>query len=425
MDMFNLEREQALHYFGKRSFRRLFSLFKDKIESLNAVGGTVKFVPTEEERVAIENWLGEKFTEQTVSVSLIKFEKRLRGSKYEDLFLWELVEWVTQAPIVSKKERILTEEESRLNYFTRLLERFPHPNAQLLVQKFMAKESGTGSFIMSYNAGEYTSIEYALKAVSEFPQEGTFERLPVFAERIAGDPHYFDKNKKLYHAIELLISEKDGRTYRSSLNAEDEANLLAMVGLAKDDLHSFVTCFGLEAYCDNRLLQQWHWANQDGIVQNIPLRSLQNIDSIKPVRGNKVFIVENSGVYSSILDKLDGIYPVVCTHGNFKLSGLLLLDKLVKGGAELYYSGDIDINGILLAKYLKKKYGDKIRFWRMGIEEYRRSISQVPLSTLALKKLDSNEDAELKEVIQEMNVIKKAGYQEPLLDLYIYDMKNL
>ena len=417
-------KREAMVYFGNKAFMRLFFLFKEKIESIEKVSGSVKLTPTLEERTVIRNWLGGNMDSQIITVSLSKFERRLKESKFEEIGLGELVELITGSSIIMKKERTKKENTQKNTYFSSLLDTYKHPHARVLIQKIQQKEKGSAGFIASYNARDYETIELILKAISELPDEGKFERLPVFAERITGDPHYFNTHKKIYQALEVLFSEKEKRTYRSTLNAEEEANLLSLVGLAKDDLHSFVTCYGLRAFRDGKELQQWHWANEENNVQNIPLRSLQSIDHVKPLKGNKVFVLENSGVYSSIIDELREVYPVVCTHGNFKLSGILLLDKLVKDGAELYYSGDFDVNGVMMANSLKNRYGNKMRFWRMGREEYVRSVSQIYLPATSMERLKSIVESELIEVVGEMQNIKKAGYQESLIEFYLSDIKN-
>jgi uncharacterized protein (TIGR02679 family) len=420
------KKSEAIDYFGKRAFNRLFSLFKDRIESLGSVGGTVKFSPNTEELEAIHKWLGDSGFVKSgseVKVSLIKFEKRLAGSRYEGITLWELVEAVTHSRIIFKKDRRSQEEAAKRHYFEKLTKKFPHKNVDLIIEKIINKERGTTGLIASYNAGEFLSIETSLKAVSNLPKEGKFERLPVFAKRIAGDPHYFDKNKKLVQALELIVSDMEGYSYRSILNAEEESELLSIVGLVKDDLHNFVTVYGLEAFRGKEIIKQWFWANKEKSIQNIPLRSLATIDSVRPIKGNKVFILENSGVYSSVLDELQDVYPVICTHGNFKLSGLQLMDKLIQSGTELYYSGDIDVNGIVIANHLKKKYGNKVHFWRMGPEEYKRSLSEVELSSL--NRLEAIKHEELIETIEVMKVYKRAGYQESLLNLFIDDITAL
>lgn len=417
-------KQEAKDYFGRKAFQRLFFLFKDKIESLGYTSGTVKIEPTDEEKAVIEIWMEKKIKAKTITVSLTRFEKKLAGTKFEELTLWEIVELVTEKPIIPKKERKARNEERRKKYFSELYERFTHPNAQIIIRKMENKEKGAYGLISLYNDKDFQSIETILKAVSNFPAEDNFERLPVFAEHITGDPHYFDKNKRIYQAIEMLIAEKENREYRGQITAVDETELLSLVNLDKDDLHSFVTIYGLEAYRSGDLIKQWHWANIERNVQNIPLRSLRSIDTIKPLKGNKVYILENSGVYSSLIDKLDSVYPVVCTHGNIKLSGILLLDKLIKSGAklELYYSGDLDVNGISIARRLKRRFGSNLYIWRMGVEEYSKSVSNVEISTASLRKLDLNETDDFYEVVKEMKKIKKAGYQEPLIQEFITDI---
>lgn len=417
-------REKAQKYFRRKGLSTVLSLFKFKIESLGYVGGSVKLHATEEEKKNIEAWMGKKYKTYEILISLQKFEKRLKDSIFEEINLKELIEIITGEPIIDKNGQNLREELRKTQFFESLCERYSHPNARLLINKIRNRQKGYTVFKSAYQVGNNEPLETILNAVSNFPLFGDFERLPVFAERITGNPHYFDKNKKLIQAIEMIVSEKDGRDYRSQLNAEEEVELLELVGLAKDDLHSFCTIYGLEAYIDGHISQQWHWANIEMNLQNIPLYSLRRIERIEPVIGNKVYVIENSGVYSSIVDKLDSVYPVVCTHGNLKLSGLLLLQKLAKSGTEIYYSGDFDPKGIAIAKHIQKMIPKNFHIWRMGVEEYKLSLSSVPLSVSALERLNVERNDEFYEVVIEMKKEKKAGYQEALLETYVQDIKQ-
>lgn len=289
----------------------------------------------------------------------------------------------------------------------------------------LRREKGVTGLLASYNKGDKESIEILLKAISNLPTDGEFVRIPIFAERIAGNPHYFDKTTKLTQALELLLAAQENRHYRSDMDAEEKANLLSVFGLAKDDLHSFVTCYGLEAYYKDEQVKQWFWANKEKTVQNIPLRSINRIDRVEPTEGEVVFVIENSAVYSSVIDMLeDNLVPIVCTHGNFKLSGLLMLNKLVKSNTIIYYSGDMDVKGITMANYLKKKYGENVWFWRMGIEDYFESISQVKINEKSLRRLNYIHEPCLQPVIDILKEKMIAGYQEPLIAKYVSDIKQ-
>ena len=48
-------------------------------------------------------------------------------------------------------------------------------------------------------------------------------------------------------------------------------------------------------------------------------------------------------------------FPLVCTYGQVKLSGIILLNLLVDSGYKLYYTGDIDPEGIQIADKLKQR----------------------------------------------------------------------
>ncbi|TCI75900.1 DUF2399 domain-containing protein [Exiguobacterium sp. SH0S1] len=85
-------------------------------------------------------------------------------------------------------------------------------------------------------------------------------------------------------------------------------------------------------------------------VLNVPMRELLNVDRIYQSHGKTVWIVENSGVFSSLLDDVPNA-PLVCTHGPFKLAAYRLLDALVASGCQLKYAGG------LIRKACRWQYG--------------------------------------------------------------------
>lgn len=99
-----------------------------------------------------------------------------------------------------------------------------------------------------------------------------------------------------------------------------------------------------------------------------------------PAKGNKVWIVENSSVCSTIVDEVPGA-PVICTHGQFRVASWVLLDFLVEAGCHFYYSGDLDPEGISMAHRLKDRYQNQATFWRMGLDSYIKSLSDEDISS--------------------------------------------
>jgi len=117
--------------------------------------------------------------------------------------------------------------------------------------------------------------------------------------------------------------------------------------------------------------------------QGEPLQvSIWNISKIDKVISpeNKVYVFENPTVFSEVLYRIGNIKPsLICTFGNFKLASLILMDKLVKSGAKIYYSGDFDPEGIVMSDKLKQRYGEKLVLWRYTKEDYLSIKSTVHL----------------------------------------------
>lgn len=395
-----------------------------KIESLGKVSGTVSFMASDQEIRAINGWMGTSLKGPILRLRLRDFEKRYKDSKFEDIPLWEAIEWITGKPIVPKVEQMEKAKTSWEQFYQGLKEKYFSVHAQVLLAHIEGKQKGTTGFVSAYNAGNLESIEFIVKAVDELPEKH-IERLPVFSKRVTGNPHYFDKEKKLVQALEILLSKQEDRLCKRIVGNEEEATILYSFGIARDDLHSFVTIYGFEATRENKELKQWYYANEERSIQNVPIRCLVSIDTIKPTHGTIAYVVENSGVFSSLIDELEEVVPLVCTHGNIKLSGFLFLDKLVAAGYTIMYSGDADINGILIAQRLKNRYGDALSFWYMDKQAYQASQSSVTVEEKELVRLNKPLVDELEQVAECIREERRVGYQEALVPEYLKTLTGI
>ena len=101
---------------------------------------------------------------------------------------------------------------------------------------------------------------------------------------------------------------------------------------------------------------------------------------------------------------------MVCTYGQVKLAGIILLDLLVKAGFKIYYSGDIDPEGMHIADKLKNRYGENLEFFGFDEETYFRNIADVKISSERLNKLKTIEN--LKDLCWNVEKNKKTAYEE-------------
>ena len=263
-----------------------------------------------------------------------------------------------------------------------------------------------------------------------------FQRLPVFAHEVTGDPHGFDPDRAqgrfLINALQFIRRLQDeGYPVHPSPPAEEINELLGYFGIIRDDLLNFITCAGILAFDETGSpFGVWQSAWREGAVLNVPLRELIKTDTLAPAtcsgEEKAIFLVENSGVFSEIVDRFAGrpLPPVVCTHGQAKLAALLLLDRLVAGGSTLYYSGDFDPEGLQMAQRMARRYGEALKLWRYDAGDYKSSISEVTIPPERLKKLQSIDPPGLKPVEEMLVSTGQAGYQEHLVHKLVADIKE-
>ncbi len=286
------------------------------------------------------------------AVSLIHFEQQLQKTKFEGLSLKTLLEGYFGESLIAKKEIIQKKQADQERFFKVICER--HPGLSWWVNHIQKKLPDSRLVFQIYDRDPSLLnhwIRNLAAAIHSLPAEGEAVRLPFFAQKLTGNPHEFDlsteQGRLLLHALSvktMLASDEKDLVQTSS--SEEISELLLSYGIYRDDITNYVTCANIIAYTATGPHPVWNAAASSQTVLNAPLRELNGLHKAVPSQGNDVWIVENSGVCSAILDILP-FAPILCTHGQFKLAAFLLLDKLVKTGVTLHYSGDLDPEGLV------------------------------------------------------------------------------
>ncbi|WP_161566929.1 TIGR02679 family protein [Exiguobacterium sp. SL-10] len=407
--------EEAVHYFkASTGFSRLFEQFRKKYASLGKVGGAVPVHSyKDDELYAIARFFGDDVTTIRLkkTVTLRAFEKKLQTTKFEGVTLLELLEAYFGEVLVTKQEALAQLEGQRTERFRELALTYPsltfwfnHIEQKSADTHWINRMLGTDQF------GLY--CRQLTQALDGLPLD--YERLPVFGQRILGNPHAFDRTNDLGRLLIHALHVKRGQGGPPPSDTERVNDLLLEFKLLRDDITNFVTCANVTAEHEGTEHPMWHGARTTHSVLNVPMRELLNVDRVRPSQGNTVWIVENSGVFSSLLDDVPDA-PLVCTHGQFKLAAYRLLDALVASGCRLKYAGDFDPEGLQMAARLKERYGDKLDYWCMDLESYVASEPNVELSAERLVKLGRVTDIQLQDVVEEMKRQGRAGYQEALI----------
>lgn len=138
-----------------------------------------------------------------------------------------------------------------------------------------------------------------------------------------------------------------------------------------------------------------------------------------------VYVVENEMVFSYLLNEIrDYNCALVCTSGQLSTTAQVLLSLLSKNNVAIYYSGDLDPEGISICDRLWKKYPSSLQPWHMDIIDYQDSLSNEEISDSRLSMLETIQNEQLKSTAQKIKKMKKAGYQENILSAYLEDLKK-
>lgn len=428
----------AVTFFKKeKGLHRLLHGLIEKYRSYGRIGGNVQLTDlTDLEKETLSTFFRKDYTEKSsASISAERFEEALAQTRFADVAVFDLLEGFAGYRLETKAQARQRYESEKARFFASILAAERHPFCRIWLTQVMEKAAGTRRVHAAYDKdpiGLKEMIANICRALVSLPEKGEYERFPVFAESVVKDPHGFDPDTDqggmFLSALQTVRAQTDA-AYRlqSTLSSEAVTELLHHFGLIRDDLLNFVTCTGLLGYTGDAHSSHpvWREAARIGSVLNAPLREVINLTSCKPENNRSaVFVVENSGVFSAILDALDNreAPPLICTHGQFKLAALLLIDCLAKNGVTIYYSGDLDPEGLQMAQRLKRRHPSHVVLWHFDVKDYQPSDSAQRLSSARLNKLKGIDIDELQSLKSALFTDGRPVYQEALLADLLRDM---
>lgn len=447
------KQKDAIAYFQQKGFQRLLKLFIKKYQGLGRISGSVTLNHlTKDEQEAFSSFFRKNYEQQkSATISFSMFEKALATTKFEGIDIKELLNAFAGKDILTNAEESQKYEAAKESFFSELENKYTSLYCTLWLDYIKNKGAGTNGIHKAFNNNPdllRTYLNHVLKAITFLTEVNQadnratrFIRLPMFANQITSDPHGFDNNTEqgriFLSALQFIRLKKDpAYEYQTKLNTEQISELLQYFGIVRDDILNFVTCAGILGFSKTKEepLLVWQSAWKENSVLNIPLREMAQLDKLmvsnnyeNPSAANVVFVVENSGVFSAILDQFAGtkLPPMICTHGQFKLASLIMMDLLLENDTTIYYSGDFDPEGLHMAQRLKQRYPTHVKLWHYQAEDYMLALSNVELDQPRLNSLQKITLEELLPVKSIMLEKKRAGYQEELVNQLVEDIKGI
>ena len=455
-------KKECLEYFRSHPvFRRLLEGFREKYASYGRFAGTVVLKNlTEEERDDLEGFLNRNYHgKKSASVSAERFEKALAESRFAGISGRDVLELYFHAAPEGRQERRQRETEQWKEMIRRAGEAAERMEGERADQEDVERMETAGdteqeqwSFSLPQlwlqeiedflpylrkrcreADGDLNEVQRLLflgvKILNALPADAKY--LAVFAAEITGNPHAFDAGTKDGKYLEMLVrwySEKGTKegTFEQETDRDgrpfpliEKQRMYLNAGILRDDVSNYALAAGIRAWKkDGSLHEGMKGFFQDGEPVQIPLSVIAGWQSVC-CPGKRVYIVENPSVYAMLCGKWKKDCGLMCMNGQPRLSSLLILDFLAEAGKEVWYAGDFDPEGLLIAQKLRQYYRGEFHYWHMSAEDYRKSISAEQISDRRLKMLEKITDPGLTETAAALYKEKLSGYQENIWQEYL------
>lgn len=440
--------ECANYFKSQKVYQRCMKELRKKWKSYGKVAGRVTLKDTTvEERRAIGGIIGKVFYDKDICFSFAEFEQGLQRTRFAPVDMQEVLESYFDEKLSTNQGQKEEQQRKKIEFLDGIRSYFlesagSESIAFIWIQAMLSdKKYGYQQLAREYTKDRQQAEILAKNVGNGLVQlegaEGTCREWPlaVFAAKISGNPHYFDRctapGQLLMNAICYW------RKAELPVNAHQWRELLYVVGILPDNVSSMVHAYGLHLQTKDG----WHPA-YDAFCRLkepyvITMENLRGITGVRP-EGDRVYVVENEMVFSYLLehagrekqvgtDKVkqhrNDNLTLLCTSGQLRAVALELIPLILDSGADIYYSGDIDPDGIGIADRLWQKFGERIHIWRMSPADYAISISKESIGNNGLVKLGNVTNPLLKETAEWVKNKRLAAYQENLLEELLGDIR--
>lgn len=434
--------ECAAYFKGQPVWHRYFVQMRRKWETYGRTGGRIVLSDsTVAEREALVRVLGRKAKVPSeretseVSFSLREFEEALQHTRFAPISLKELLEAYFGEKLQTRQEKKRLKEQGEENFFENLIEDLTQKTEEraeyqkgILWLRVMREEHRYGYSVLMearrVSQEDAVSLVWNVEeAFADICEEDETAEIPlaVLAAKVTGNPHYFDRNSVGGKLFVGALCSLTAREY--PVAAYDWRELLLQYHILPDEMSNTVITFGVHLEMEDGLhpaFEGYCAVREPGILIMPALKKAKRAYG----EGKAIFVVENEMVFSYLTERFaDKKVTVLCTSGQPCTVAIRLMELLCRENIPIYYSGDMDPEGIRIADRLWERFGGKIQPWRMGTDDYRKGISEERISDRRLRVLDMVKCPDLQETVSCVRERRKAAYQENLMQEYVQDLR--
>ena len=407
-------------------YKKIFSEVYSKYKKYGKITGSFNLkAANNEERRILSNFDSKVLTEGKAKIkcSTVRelFNRKLKEYSFEELLVK-----VVGKELKTNKEIKDEEKNQEEKFYDDILKACDNGiGRQWFLEVLYKKKYGYNIIIRKYKSEkEINKLEelnkriiLTINSLNKLPYlNNEYENIAVFSAVNTKDSHFFDIDKftgRLFiKAISFILNKDDPK----DINEINE--LYYEVGILKDEISNHTTIYGLNAFNrDNSEVEAVNNFNIWNEPLQISISNLLKIDYLESIN-NTVFIFENPAVFHKILKANSDNISLICTSGQLNLSSYIVLNK-IRNLKNIYYAGDFDPEGLMIAYKIKKRYKDKVKFLNYTKESYLNTMSNNFIEEKSMSQLNKINCIELDEVINELRINKRAAYQELLIDEYL------
>ncbi len=417
------------------AYDRCFQALWKKWRSYGRVAGKITLKNTSEsERKAIGSILGKGLDEETIHFSMAEFEAGLQTTRYAPVEMKALLEAYFGKKLQTNQTETEEKQRQKRTFLSEIQNEFlEKAGADSTAVKWLgevmeSKKYGYQIIIREYGKDPQQAkalverVGNALLKLKTMRVEETDVPLAVFAADVSDNPHYFDRGTVggalLVHAVSYC------ENVSLPENTHSWRELLQRVWIIPDNVSSMVHAYGLRLKTE----KGWHLAYEAFCARKEPcVITMENMRGVVAVQavGKNVYVVENEMVFTYLVHHLQTLdCTLLCTSGQPRSVAQLLIPLILESDSQIYYSGDMDPDGIQIAERLWKKFGDGIHIWRMSPEDYEKSCSEEWIRELGIRKLKHICHPCLKGTAEAVAARRLAGYQENILQELLADIQG-
>lgn len=415
--------EEFCQYLSDNEFSEFMQLWKKQYEKYGTCKGSIDLVLDDSNRECISGLMGKDYYGvDCVHITFRQLQKAILNTKYENCDFNEVLKMYFNEDVLTNKHRQEQEQLRVQNIFKHFFKQ-EGKSQQWIYNTYTNRDSVYIRIVQASKENEQKCINtvcVVMKALNHLPMwENKKENISIFASYHTKNPHAFDKNTFAYylmmHGIVYFLKVDFPKT-----NLEQN-EILYRAGLYQNGISNYCSVARLQAFNENN---QPHlgWAGFYDSYEalNVNMDNLLHIHFITCC--DRAYIVENPSVFQALLKKIkkEKIKKIglVCTNGQLNYSAYLLLDILVNSNIEIYYSGDMDPEGLLIADKIKQRY-PSIKLWRYDVSQYEISKSKEQATDQRMHMLDALKDETLMRIGKCISENKnRVGYQENMIEEY-------